>query len=167
MHDVATNKPFIRGIAPQKEHEIAITVTAEDFVEARKFRKKYLTNHPMCGDFTEEEMELLSVVFLSVAGSLPIFSYDLIRWTTETCMFDGDAAVREYAENVLGMEPVEAAVDRGPGRRWSPMTASPAETAKLAYASYSDVDVLTVAEEIVALVNGQGRRGEDLPLKAA
>jgi hypothetical protein len=47
------------------------------------------------------------------------------------------------------------------------MTASPAETAKLAYASYSDVDVLTVAEEIVALVNGQGRRGEDLPLKAA
>ncbi|OHD07576.1 hypothetical protein [Sphingopyxis sp. RIFCSPHIGHO2_12_FULL_65_19] len=161
------NTPFIRGSIPKNEHEIVLTVSNECFVEGRKFKDRYLSDHPMRDEYTETELNLLGAAFLRVAGALPIFSYDLIRWTTETCMFDGRSAVREYAERVIGMEYVETNVDRGPGRKWSPMTASPSDTAKLSYASYSDLDALKVAEEIVQLVNAQGRRGDGLLPMAA
>lgn len=158
---------FIRGIAPQKEHEIAIKIFAGDFTEAREFKEEYLSAHPMYEEYSENELDLLSAAFLKVAGNLPIFSDDLIRWIHDTGVFDDGAAVQENAENVLGMEPVEATVNRSPGRRWSPITASPEDTAKIAYASYSDRDALTVADEIIALVYSQGGRGENLPLKTA
>jgi hypothetical protein len=104
MNNTNQTECFIRGLVPHKDHEISITVTDREFVDARKFRDQYLTHHhPMCEDYTEEQLLLLSAAFLSIADRLPIFSYDLICWTDETCMFAGRAAVREFAEKKLGM----------------------------------------------------------------
>lgn len=158
---------FIRGSIPKTEHEITITVSSECFAEGRRFKDRYILDHPSRSDYTETELNLLGTAFLRVAGALPIFSYELIRWAAESSMFDGRTAVREYAEDVLGMEHVEQNVDRGPGRKWSPMTASPSDTAELVCASYSELDALKVAEEIVKLVNAQRFRGETTLVKTA
>lgn len=101
-----TTNPFIRCLGERDGyHEIAIRVSKRTIAEGEAFKREYLSDHPGCHEygFGEKELDLLGAAFLATASSLPIFSYDLIRWTDETCMFDGGSAIREYAEQKLGM----------------------------------------------------------------
>ena len=107
MDTEASHTPFIRinGEGPQRE--IAVRISSRNLADGEAFAREYLSDHPMRWEagYTDEEVELMGAAFLLIAGSLPIFSYDLIRWTDETCMFDGAAAVREYGETHLDMSP--------------------------------------------------------------
>lgn len=120
----------------QKDHwikslggEIAMRVSKRAIADAEEFKLAYLDNDRSRAEYTEEELDLMSAAFLVTAGRLPIFSYDLIRWTVETRLFDGRAAIREYAEKELGM--VDGTVPKPCGSRQSGATAHSASVAKL------------------------------------
>ena len=123
MDTEASHTPFIRIIGEGPQREIAVRISSRNLADGEAFAREYLSDHPMRleAGYTDEEVELMGAAFLLMAGSLPIFSYDLIRWTDETCMFDGAAAMREYGEKHLCMEraesPAEAARDRMTVRR--------------------------------------------------
>lgn len=96
--------PVIRPLSeaqPARDMEVALSIN-EWGIEKGSVYREYLADHPGFYDHPEEEMSLLFTAFVSVAGALPISSYDLVRWIDESGVFDGGAII-EYAENNLGM----------------------------------------------------------------
>lgn len=79
---------------------------------AKSFRKEYLEPHDRTFEISNEDLDLMAGAFLALMGRLPIRSIDLVRWIAEGGMHD-PAAIAEYAEGHLGMEPIDTPVSLG------------------------------------------------------
>lgn len=88
--------------------------------DAKEFIAKYTSDHPRLSDVAEDDLALMAAAFLTLAGSLPMYSDELVRWIAETngmCLGEGGNAIAEYAEKHLGMEPPEKPTGSRRGRR--------------------------------------------------
>lgn len=118
-----SNRKIIKALLPERQPEpVEIVVSVEHDVltgKARQFREAYLDAHPNTDQSTSEDLDLIAAAFVTLAGYLPISTYDLIKWIATSGMYDPNAIVR-FAEENLGMEgpdtPVSLSKLRGKGK---------------------------------------------------
>lgn len=113
MQNFTTETQRIAALTPKPpEHtEVAIPVLLSIIREAKAFADEYHPDDRLDG-MTRDELVLLSGVFLTAVERIGLRTYHLMHWLHRSGRFDADL-MREYAEQELGMERVEAPVRRG------------------------------------------------------
>lgn len=104
-----TESLFIEALRPKApEHvEVVVPVTPATMRGAgKRFREDFLEPHPLSEDFSDQDLDLIAGAFVTLAGWLPITTYDLTRWIATAGVFD-PVGVADYAEEHLGLESLD------------------------------------------------------------
>lgn len=100
---------------PPQPLGVVVPVYETTIEQGREFVAEYMGENPRIRDVAAEELDLMAGAFLTLMGTLPITNEELVRWVAEGGCFD-PAAIAEYAEKHLGMEPPEKPIEAARGR---------------------------------------------------
>lgn len=136
---------------------IVVPVDSEDLEKGRVLAQKL-------GDgwgegISDDDLVHMASALSALSHAVPFGCYDFVQWAIEEGSgWDLHDAVREYAETQLGMVKVDAPIDSALGRKRSPMTTSPEETAELIFDSFDSGEARRIASAVIHFVEERERR---------